>query len=713
MKHAFFLAPAGTRVGLTTVALGLVSALDRRGVRIAFFKPIGQSTAGDSGPERSTHFIRATTILQPADPIPPTIAAKLIAEGRLDELMGQVIAAYHDSTQAADVVVVEGLLPGAADPDLGVLNQELVRTLNAQVILVASRADKTNEQVDDQIEHAAKGFGGVEKILGVIINRYPSGAHTVSPMPAERFRSESRIFQREKLHLIGIIPQSDDLTYCRTIDIQRHLRAEVVHPGEMQQRRVKVTHLLARTVPNMLHTFAPGAILLTPADRTDVLVAVAMAALSHVPLAGLILTGDTEIDDRIMGFCKPAWGTGLPILRVKTSSYDTATQLYQLSPAVPADDLERIENAIEHVAPALDVEWLISQSKKELEFRLSPAAFLHQLTEKARAAKKRIVLPEGSEPRTVKAATICARRGIARCVLLANPHEVRAAAKSQDIDLPENLEILDPALIRSNYVNPLFEVRKHKGLSLEMAASQLEDNVVLGTMMLSLGEVDGLVSGAVHSTANTIRPALQIIKTKPEARAVSSIFFMCLPEQVLVYGDCAVIPDPDAETLADIAIQSADSAEAFGIPPKVAMISYSTGESGSGADVDKVCDATRLAQLKRPDLLIDGPLQYDAAFMPDVAKTKAPDSLVAGRATVFIFPDLNTGNTTYKAVQRSANVISIGPMLQGLKRPVNDLSRGALVDDIVYTIALTVVQATQAAASLLGAKAVNLINGRR
>src|SRR6201987_21543 len=394
-------------------------------------------------------------------------------------------------------------------------------------------------------------------------------------------------------------------------------------------------------------------------------------------------------------FFRPALESGLPLLRGRTNSYETATQLFQLSSAVPADDLERTRAAVEHVAQALDVEWLISQSKKELDFRLSPAAFLHQLTEKARAAQKRVVLPEGVEPRTIKAAAICARRGIARCVLLGDPAEVQSVARSQDIELPDNLEILNPMEIRSRYVSPLFELRKQKGLSMEMAATQLEDNVVLGTMMLSLGEVDGLVSGAVHSTANTIRPALQIIKTKPNAKAVSSIFFMCLPEQVLVYGDCAVIPDPDAEALADIAVQSADSAAAFGIPPRVAMISYSTGDSGSGVDVVKVREATKLAQEKRPDLLIDGPLHYDAAFMPDVAKAKAPDSPVAGRATVFIFPDLNTGNTTYKAVQRSANVISIGPMLQGLKRPVNDLSRGALVDDIVYTIALTAIQATQ------------------
>jgi phosphate acetyltransferase len=451
--------------------------------------------------------------------------------------------------------------------------------------------------------------------------------------------------------------------------------------------------LLARSVPNLLHTLAPGAMLVTPADRSDIVLAVSMAALTGVPLSGLILTGETELDNRIIEFCQAAFATGLPLFRVETNSYSTATKLHQMSPEVPIDDLARIRSAMDHVAQHIDIDWLISRSRTTLEFRMSPAAFLYQLTERARAGNKRIVLPEGSEPRTVRAAAICVKRGIARCVLLGVREEIERAARSEDIVLPPELEIVDPTLSRLKYVRPLFELRKSKGLSLEMAASQLEDNVVLGTMMLAQGEVDGLVSGAIHSTANTIRPALQIIKTRPNAKAVSSIFFMCLPEQVLVYGDCAVIPDPDAETLSDIAIQSADSAGAFGISPRVAMISYSTGESGSGADVEKVRAATRLAKAARPDLLIDGPLQYDAAFMPDVAKAKAPDSPVAGRATVFIFPDLNTGNTTYKAVQRSANVISIGPMLQGLKRPVNDLSRGALVDDIVYTIALTAIQA--------------------
>jgi phosphate acetyltransferase len=311
----------------------------------------------------------------------------------------------------------------------------------------------------------------------------------------------------------------------------------------------------------------------------------------------------------------------------------------------------------------------------------------------ARKANKRIVLPEGEEPRTVKAAIICHQKGIARCVLLGKRNAVIEVAEVQGLQIPDDLEILDPDEVRYRYVAPMVELRKAKGLTAPQAEAQLEDNVVLGTMMIVQKEVDGLVSGAIHTTANTIRPALQLIKTAPGASIVSSVFFMLMPDSVYVYGDCAVNPDPTAEELADIAIQSADSASAFGITPRVAMISYSTGSSGTGADVEKVALATKLAKEKRPDLLIDGPLQYDAASVESVGRQKSPDSPVAGRANVFIFPDLNTGNTTYKAVQRSANVVSVGPMLQGLRRPVNDLSRGALVDDIVYTIALTAIQA--------------------
>jgi phosphate acetyltransferase len=691
MKAAFFLAPTGRGQGLTTVTLGLATALDRRGVRVSFYKPVSEASGHQSQPERSTHFLRATTTLSPPDPIPLAEARELVSSGRLDELLGNVVGTFERSIENADIAIVEGLLPSSDDPYRGTLNHELVKTLSAQIILIVGMAERSIIDLDEQIEYAAKAYGGLDNIVGLIVNQCPVEHST----EISNHLRDSRLFRRRDCHLIGVIPHNESLTLFRAVDVQRHLNAAVIYPGEMESRRVKSMSLLARTVPNLLHTLTPGAMLVTPADRSDVILVVSMAALSGVPLSGLILTGETELDNRIVAFCQAAFATGLPLFRVELNSYSTATKLHQMSPEVPIDDLSRIRSAMDHVARHIDIDWLIARSRTTLEFRMSPAAFLYQLTEKARAANKRIVLPEGSEPRTVRAAAICVKRGIARCVLLGVREEIERVARSEDIVLPPELEIIDPALSRLKYVRPLFELRKSKGLSLEMAASQLEDNVVLGTMMLAQGEVDGLVSGAIRSTANTIRPALQIIKTRPNAKAVSSIFFMCLPEQVLVYGDCAVIPDPDAETLSDIAIQSADSACAFGISPRVAMISYSTGESGSGLDVEKVRTATRLAKAARPDLLIDGPLQYDAAFMPDVAKAKAPDSPVAGRATVFIFPDLNTGNTTYKAVQRSANVISIGPMLQGLKRPVNDLSRGALVDDIVYTIALTAIQACQ------------------
>ena len=350
-------------------------------------------------------------------------------------------------------------------------------------------------------------------------------------------------------------------------------------------------------------------------------------------------------------------------------------------------------HGVDAVANVLKVDALLARHESPREQPLTPPMFRQQLLEKARAANKRIVLPEGDEPRTLHAAVQCQTRGLARCVLVGDRARIEQVAADEGLTLPAGIEIIDPATSREQYVAPMVELRKAKGLTPEQASEQLQDSVVLGTMMLAQHDVDGLVSGAVHTTADTVRPALQLIKTAKGASIVSSIFFMMLPDQVMVFGDCAINPDPTAAQLADIAIQSAESALAFGLTPRVAMISYSTGSSGTGADVEKVTEATRIAQEKRPDLMVDGPLQYDAATVASVGRQKAPNSQVAGRANVLVFPDLNTGNTTYKAVQRSANVVAVGPMLQGLRMPVNDLSRGALVEDIVYTIALTALQA--------------------
>ena len=696
MPHTLYLAPSGAKVGLTSIALGLVRALDNRGVRVAFCKPIGQPLAKSSGPERSTHFVRATTSLRPALPISLEDAERLISSERTDELMERVMRDFHESASDADVVVVEGLAHSSDMPLGATLNVQLVKTLSAQVILTGSLAGLSMEEFDERLEVSGSQYGGLEggAVIGCIINHVPNPQKLPLAGLRDFLAAKSRVLERGGFHLIGAIPLNPDLTACRTIDIARHLGARVLHEGEIQTRRAKKISLLARTVPNMLHTFQAGSVLVTPIDRSDVMMAVALSALK-TPMAGLVLTGGFNLDERVWNLCKSGFDTGLPVLSVETSSWETATHLNRMDPEVPEDDLERVQLGMDHVALYIDADWLASRSEIPVETRMSPAAFCYRLTERARAAEKRIILPEGNEPRTIRAAALCAQRNIARCVLLGNADEIQRVAAGLEVELPTNLEILDPSLLRANYVTPLVEMRKHKGLTPQDAAELLSDNVWLGTVMLALDEVDGLVSGAVHSTANTIRPALQIIKTKAGAKVVSSIFFMCLPDQVVVYGDCAVNPDPDAETLADIALQSADSAERFGIPARVAMISYSTGSSGSGADVDKVREATRIAKDKRPDLLLDGPLQYDAATMADVAATKAPDSPVAGRATVFVFPDLNTGNTTYKAVQRSANVISIGPMLQGMRRPVNDLSRGALVEDIVYTIAITAIQAGQ------------------
>ncbi|WP_143555299.1 phosphate acetyltransferase [Snodgrassella alvi] len=409
-------------------------------------------------------------------------------------------------------------------------------------------------------------------------------------------------------------------------------------------------------------------------------------AHGHTEISGFILTADAQN--------VPSAGFAADV-QAELAKHGKQLECIGLV-TVPADvQVAQAQEAAKAVAAQLNADVLGSELAKPVATHLAPAAFRYQMMARARAANKRIVLPEGNEPRTIAAAAICENKGIARCVLLAKKAEVEAVAQAKGITLPASLEIIDPDSIRERYIAPMVELRKSKGLTPEQAAEQLQDTVVLGTMMLATGDVDGLVSGAVHTTANTIRPALQLIKTAPGASLVSSVFFMLMPDQVLVYGDCAVNPNPTAEQLADIAIQSADSAKAFGIEPKVAMISYSTGSSGSGPDVETVTAATKLAQQKRPDLHIDGPLQYDAASVPSVGKQKAPDSKVAGQATVFVFPDLNTGNTTYKAVQRSAHVLSVGPMLQGLNKPVNDLSRGALIEDIVYTIALTAIQAVQ------------------
>ncbi len=710
MAKVFFVAPASAHVGLTSVCLGLLRAMDNVGLRVGFFKPFAQSADTrdeDLHPsDRSVVFARDLMSLHVPDPLSIKFGHDLMSRNKTGFLMENVIGKFDEKEKDADVVIVEGLVPAQGDDYSASINVSVARTLNAEVILVASPEGLTAKELEETLDLTARLFADPSdpNIVGCVLNKIkPTGIHRVPKLEGLDYEEKSEVDDEQAtsiiddidVRLLGRIPWQPGLVAPRMSDVANSLQARVINLGDSVHRRVLQVTVCARTLPNMVDQLRPGALIVTPGDREDIVVACCMAALTGVPLAGLILTGNLEPDSRTVKLCLPAFDTGLTVLSTPLDTYETANRLSRMDPEVPLDDLERIESVITNVATEIDSEWLATRVKTERKPRLSPAAFRYQLTKRAREAGKTIILPEGNEPRTIQAACICAERKIAKCILVGREAEIRSVAATQGVKLHESIRIIDPDEVRHKYIAPMVKLRSHKNLTHQMVEALLEDSVVLATMMLAMGEVDGLVSGAVHTTANTVRPALQLIKARPGCRTVSSVFFMCLPKQVVVYGDCAINPDPTAEELADIAIQCADSASLFGIEPRIAMLSYSTGTSGTGSDVDKVRQATKLAQESRPDLLLDGPLQYDAAAIEDVAHKKAPNSPVAGKATVFVFPDLNTGNTTYKAVQRSANVISMGPMLQGLKKPVNDLSRGALVEDIVFTIALTAVQATQ------------------
>ncbi len=712
VSRTIMLIPTGTSVGLTSVSLGVIRAMERKGVRLSVFKPIAQPRSGGDAPDQTTTIVRASSsTTTAAEPLKMSHVESLLSSNQKDVLMEEIIANYHANTQDAEVVLVEGLVPTRKHQFAQALNFEIAKTLNAEIVFVMSQGTDTPEQLNERIELTRNSFGGAKNtsITGVIVNKLNAPVDDqgrTRPDLSEIFDDSSKakivkidpaqLQKGSTLPVLGAVPWSFDLIATRAIDMAHHLNATIINEGDINTRRVKSVTFCARSIPHMLEHFRPGSLLVTSADRPDVLVAEGWRRETAAALGGRGQRFDPVGVD-VVGH---VFLNFLDTLVIVNRYFEVkALQAQGGLPGVGVDHEYRQagrESAFTQLADAR-VHFIAAGQQNGADFHAVHCrqAGRNQLTELARKAGKRVVLPEGDEPRTVKAAAICAERGIATCVLLGNPDEINRVAAAQGVELGAGIEIVDPEVVRESYVGRLVELRKNKGMTEAVAREQLEDNVVLGTLMLEQDEVDGLVSGAVHTTANTIRPPLQLIKTAPGSSLVSSVFFMLLPEQVYVYGDCAINPDPTAEQLAEIAIQSAESAIAFGIEPRVAMLSYSTGTSGAGSDVEKVREATRLAQEKRPDLMIDGPLQYDAAVMADVAKSKAPNSPVAGRATVFIFPDLNTGNTTYKAVQRSADLISIGPMLQGMRKPVNDLSRGALVDDIVYTIALTAIQSAQ------------------
>ncbi|MFZ1288114.1 MAG: phosphate acetyltransferase, partial [Candidatus Phosphoribacter sp.] len=568
------------------------------------------------------------------------------------------------------------------------VNARIAANLGAPMLLVVSGVDHTPEQLRSAAELAIDDVhANHAHVLGVVANRID---------PEHFDATRAALHGVAGKHPVYAVPASPLLSAPSVRDLMKAAGGKLVYGDEsLLDREATGLAIAAMTLPNVLGRLSEGAVIVAAADRADVLLGVLLAhhSITFPTLAGVVLNGGLEIDPRV-GNLIEGLRLSLPVIEVPTGTSETAHILGAVTGRITRMSERKIQTALALVDEHIDAAELLREIQIAPTAVVTPLMFEHQLVDRARRADRHIVLPEGEEERILVAADQLLRRKVARLTLLGNPEIIHARAQRLQLDISA-AQVLDPGSdpLRKRFATEMVALRTAKGVTYDLAWDSAQDVSYFGTMMVLDGLADGMVSGSVNTTAHTIRPALQLIKTRPGVSVVSSVFLMCLADRVLAYGDCAVNPDPTAEQLADIAISSAVTAEQFHIEPRVAMLSYSTGSSGTGADVDKVRRATELVRERAPDLPVDGPIQYDAAVDAAVAATKAKGSPVAGRATVLIFPDLNTGNNTYKAVQRSAGAVAIGPILQGLNQPVNDLSRGALVQDIVNTVAITAIQA--------------------
>ena len=697
MSRNLYLTTTGPAAGKSAIVLGLMSLLERETRDVGFFRPIGRHEAGAAiALDPNVELICSVFGIdcQPEAMIGVTDreATDLITSGHYDDLIERILTAYKAYESTKGFVLIEGT--NYQGPTVAFefdINADIARNLGAPVLLVVSGRERTAEDIYDNAILSRDAFSqrGCD-LLAVIANRVePRLLGDVKALLAERLAAAGIPFA-------GAIPEEQILAKPRMDEIATALDAEVLYGEEYLDNLVFDFRIGSMQLLSLLDRVEPGALVITAGDRADVLLGLMAAQMSNLTpnLSGLLLSSGlkpTETVDRVV---KGLRGTRLPVLAVPTGAYQTAINVSRVASTITPRSFRKIETARILFEQHVDTGVLRSGMSMARPERMTPARFLHGLTERARSDRRRIVLPEGNEERILRAVDALVRRQVAEITVLGDEEEIRDRAQKLSVDLA-GVQVINPATSDAlgDYAACYQELRKHKGVTLEIARDVMHDPTYFGTMMVHLGHADGMVSGSVNTTAHTVRPAFEFIKTRPGIDLVSSVFFMCLSDRVLVYGDCAVVPNPSAEELAQIAVASADTAAAFGIEPRVAMLSYATGTSGAGDDVEKVKRATELARKLRPDLPIDGPLQYDAAVDTGVARTKLPESSVAGRATVFIFPDLNTGNNTYKAVQRSADAVAVGPVLQGLRKPVNDLSRGCTVADIVNTVAITAIQA--------------------
>ncbi|MDX3641942.1 phosphate acetyltransferase [Streptomyces sp. MB09-02B] len=675
--------------GRQVVELGVMELLTRQVDRVGVFRPLLHH-----GPDRLFDLLRARYRLTQD---PATVygmdyheASTLQAEHGTDELVSTLVDRFHGVARDYDVVLVLGTdFADTQFPDELSLNARLANEFGASVIPVVGGRKQTAESVAAETHNAYRAYEGLGcDVLAMVVNRVA---------PADRGEIAERLGD-SRLPLpvpCYVLPDEPALSAPTVAQITHALGGKVLLGDDSGLARDALNFVFGGAMlPNFLNALTPGCLVVTPGDRADLVIgSLAAHSAGTPPIAGLLLTLDERPSDEILTLAARL-APGTPVVAVESGSFLTASELFSMEGKLSAVTPRKAETALGLFERHVDTAELRGRVSAPSSDRVTPMMFEHTLLEQARSERRRVVLPEGTEERVLHAAEVILRRNVCDLTLLGPVEQIRKKAADLGIDLGDSM-LVDPATSawRDSFAEKYAQFRAHKNVSMELAYDVVSDVNYFGTLMVQEGLADGMVSGSVHSTAATIRPAFEIIKTKPDADIVSSVFFMCLADKVLVYGDCAVNPDPNAEQLADIAIQSAATARRFGVEPRIAMLSYSTGTSGSGADVDKVREATGIVRSRRPDLLIEGPIQYDAAVEPSVAATKLPDSEVAGQATVLIFPDLNTGNNTYKAVQRSAGALAVGPVLQGLRKPVNDLSRGALVQDIVTTVAITAIQA--------------------
>jgi phosphate acetyltransferase len=693
MTKAVFIATAEPYSGKSLVALGLVNMLLGQARKVGYFKPIidyDPATQGDPHIDTVTSYFKLPSPYSGTYAYTRTEALRLMEAGVQGELIDTIIRKFKEWENNYDFTVVEGSdFVGAGTAFEFDANVSIAKNLGVPVILVVSGAGKSTAQVINAVLTQVHGFEAREvPVVLAVVNR-------VAPAQVDDVRELLRS-QLSADMLFAVIPDDPNLLHPTMREIHAGLGGKLLFGEAGLNGQVDNYVIGAMQVPNFLNYLRENVLIVTPGDRGDIIVCALQANLSasYPRVAGIVLTAGSEPDEPIRRLLE-GLPSVVPILVVPTGTFETTTRVAAIKSRITPDNPKKIQLAISTFERYVDVKALEEKLVNFQSEGLTPHMFQYRLLQWAKRQRRHIVLPEGNDDRILRAAAQLLHQDIVDLTILGDPSEVAASAKRLGLNLPAgHLRILDPVNSEyyADYVETFYELRKSKGVNHDMARDLLRDVSYFGSMMVYKGHADGMVSGAVHTTQHTIRPALQFIKTKPGVSVVSSVFFMCLPDRVAVFGDCAVNPNPTAEQLAEIAISSADSSQAFGIEPRVAMLSYSSGTSGAGAEVDKVRQATELVRQKRPDLKVEGPIQYDAAVDPLVGRQKLPNSEVAGQASVLIFPDLNTGNNTYKAVQRETGALAIGPVLQGLNKPVNDLSRGCTVDDVFNTVVITAIQ---------------------